>query len=490
MIKISRFEGRILLAVVLPTVAPILASLIFLPQLIEARFAELSHNEVRSQLEKHALFYREFFEAKKSEFAATARAIGRDPALVEATRSGTARELEARLRQIAADHREVRRLSVYAPDSGLIADYVRSGDAEVRPRTYVVPLGLGRPPRLELVFGLQRVFFDDRARAEDVATLYDVSLKTFGQRFAEKTQTYFSILVVVAISAVVLGFLLARSVTRRIRLLEQGTQRAAQGELDFMVPVVGRDEIANLSRRFNHMLRAVREAQRRIIDLEKISSWQDFARRLAHEIKNPLTPIRLSVQELRRRAPTDDPDFKQLVDDVSRVIEDETSRLTRLVDEFSQFARLPDGAPSRTDLAELLEEFLRGYDGFDGRVELAPTPQPLIGHVDGDQLRQVLHNLVLNGLEAGPKGKVRISAHAKQGRIRIDIDDEGPGVKAPDKTKLFEPYFTTKTTGTGLGLAIARKIVLQHRGDLTVTDAPTGGARFTLELPAFEPERT
>ncbi|MEM1022269.1 MAG: ATP-binding protein [Myxococcota bacterium] len=481
---LSRFEARIILAILLPTIGPIVASVIFIPQLIEARFAEQSNLAVRRELEQHVLLYGAFFEAKKDVFAAEARSIGRDPELIGAARSAAAELLRSRLLQVLESHPEIGSASVFAADGKPLTRLEGDVALGARPKTIVVPLGLGRAPRLELVFGLDGGYFDARGRAEEVALLYDASLETFSQRFSEKSRTYYAILAFVALAALLLGYLIARSVTRRVQQLALGTERAAQGELDFVVPVEGADEITGLARRFNRMLRAVRDAQRRIIDLEKISSWQDFARRLAHEIKNPLTPIRLSVQELRRRSQPSDPSQKQLIEDVSDVIEDETERLTRLVNEFSQFARLPDGAPEPTDMSRLVQDFLRAYNGFEDRVELVDDERTQ-ARVDRDQMVQVLHNLVINGLQASPDSeRIRLSLRARGAWVELAVEDRGPGIDQSDVHKIFEPYFTTKTQGTGLGLAIAKKIILQHEGSIHVEAGSKGGARFVVRLPA------
>ncbi|MGF1510870.1 MAG: ATP-binding protein [Myxococcota bacterium] len=488
MFRPSRFELRIILAILIPAVAPIVASLLFIPQLIEARFAEFSNVEVKAQLDRHVVFYSEFFEAKKREYSATARLIASDDLLLRLSREERWDDARTRLTLIMEEHPEIRSARLRAEGRELLAvANVDENDPDVRPKTLIVPLGLGDAPVLELVFTLSGRYFVDRSRAEEVATLYDASLKTFGQRFTEKQRTYYAILAVVAVMALAFGIWLSRAVTRRIATLAAGTERAARGDFDFVIPVVGNDEISELSRRFNRMLRAIREAQRRIIDLEKISGWQDFARRLAHEIKNPLTPIRLSMQELRRRTPEADPAFCKLVQDVSEVIEDETGRLTRLVNEFSQFARLPDIEPIPTELRSFMSEFMRAYNGFDGRVRILLPEQPISARVDRDQLRQVLHNLVLNGLEASATHSpvdVRL-APSREGRVCITVEDSGPGVAEPESIKIFEPYYTTKPQGTGLGLAIAKKIILQHDGNITVHPRPGGGAQFTIDLPAY-----
>lgn len=482
---LSKFELRIIFAIVLSAVAPLVASLLFIPQLIQARFAELSHAEVKAQLDRHAAFYRNFFEAKKNEYAASAKAIAGDPSLNEASARDEVESARERLEFLVTDHADLQLARIRRPDGQLWMEVGSLPTDSLRPKTLLLALGQTPEFQLELVFGLSRQFFDRQKEAEEVALLYDASLQTFGQRFAEKQRTYYAILAVTALVALGLGFFIARAVTRRVAALAAATERVGRGELEFRLPVQGDDEIAELSRRFNRMLEELKDAQRRIIDLEKITGWQDFARRLAHEIKNPLTPIRLAVHELKRRVPSDDPQFARLVVDAAEVVEDETHRLTRLVNEFSQFARLPDVHPEPADVTEFLHEFAKAYTGMEGQVSLRVPVEPVDGRLDRDQMRQVLHNLVLNGIQAAsrPEPRVEIRLEASKTMFWIHVEDDGPGLPDADMEKLFEPYFTTKTQGTGLGLAIAKKIILQHGGSIHGQNRPAGGACFTIQLP-------
>lgn len=487
MSSLSKFELRIIFAITASVIAPLIASLIFIPQLIQARFAELSHSQVKTQLENHAVFYGDFFDAKKKEFSATARALAKDPLLREIIEEGEPDAAGVRLDRILEDHPEIQMARIRGSDGTTWVERGAPPAQDVRPKTLVVPLRLGDDaPQLELTFILSQSYFDRQAKAEEVALLYDASLQTFGRRFAEKQRTYYVILAAVALVALGFGFWLARAVTRRVAALAAATERVGRGELEFQIPVTGGDEIAELSARFNRMLQELQEAQRRIIDLEKISGWQDFARKLAHEIKNPLTPIRLAVHELKRRAPAQDPEFERLVADAAEVVEDETKRLTKLVNEFSQFAKLPDIAPEMIDLSEFLQDFIRAYSG-QGQVYLRLPDGPVEAVVDRDQLRQVLHNLVINAIQASDRPDTRIDIElsaSPRGPRRLAVQDDGPGIPESVADKLFEPYYTTKAQGTGLGLAIAKKIILQHGGSIRSANRPEGGARFTIVLPA------
>ena len=263
------------------------------------------------------------------------------------------------------------------------------------------------------------------------------------------------------------------------------------GDTYFDVPLRGRDEITELTHSFNQMIREVKEARDRIVYLEKVSGWQEFARRLAHEIKNPLTPIQLAIQELRRRVPDGVPELKKFVEDAASMVEEEIAALTRLVDEFSQFARLPEVQPEQVELRGFLEEFLVAYNRFepDAEVVVEQPSEPVSALLDRVLMRRVLANLVTNAIQAAGAGKAKvwIRVKARDGGVEIRVADNGPGVAEENVARIFDPYFTTKSDGTGLGLAIVKKIVLQHGGTIGAYRAVEGGAEMVLLLPVTKP---
>ena len=489
--RFSRFERRILGAIFLCAVTPFVISLVFIPLIIQSRLALAMHDDVRAQLERSAVFFKEFFDAKKAEFSARAETISRDPVLIRAAMARQADDVRARLEQFVADTEVLRELRVYDADGALLARVAGPERRQVdnfMPKTIALPLGVGDAPRLEAVFILARGYLTDRERAEQISLLYDASLVTERGRATNYYLTYFAIVLVVVLLAVAVGYLLARSVTRRIAVLAGATERVAEGEYGFRVPVGGNDEITELTDGFNRMIHEVAQARDRIVYLEKVSGWQELARRLAHEIKNPLTPIRLAIQELRRRAPDDDGRFRRLVDESTDMVEEEIGALTRLVDEFSQFAKLPEVMPVNVEVRAFLEDFLAAYNHFepDARVTLHTPAGPAIAGIDRVLMRRVLHNLVTNAIQAAGPGRAELSircAFAPNNRIEIRVEDNGPGVPDDAVPKVFEPYFTTKSSGTGLGLAIVKKIVLQHRGTIVLDRAQAGGAAFVITLP-------
>jgi two-component system nitrogen regulation sensor histidine kinase NtrY len=225
-----------------------------------------------------------------------------------------------------------------------------------------------------------------------------------------------------------------------------------------------------------------------LIRAQKVAAWREVARRLAHEIKNPLTPIQLSAERLRRKLSAVDPPMQELVQECTSTIIGEVESLKGLVDEFSQFARMPAPRAVPTRLSALLDETLALYDGIVSDVKFTRHDDPAVGdvRVDPEQLKRVLVNLVDNAIEAmDRRGTIAIETalDSAAGFVRIVVADDGPGIPAEEREKLFLPYYSTKGRGSGLGLAIVRRIVAEHGGSVDVADNVPRGTRFTIELP-------
>ncbi len=225
-----------------------------------------------------------------------------------------------------------------------------------------------------------------------------------------------------------------------------------------------------------------------LIRAQKVAAWREVARRLAHEIKNPLTPIQLSAGRLRRHfqaAPAAD---KTLVDECTETIVGEVESLKGLVDEFSQFARMPSPKTVPTDLGQLISETVALYNGIfaDVRIEQRFAPGLPLVRLDAEQIRRVIINLVDNAIEAiNRRGTIVLEAQldAANSIVRVIVADDGPGIPPAEREKLFLPYYSTKGRGSGLGLAIVRRIIAEHGGSIEVGDNLPHGTRFTIELP-------
>ncbi len=225
-----------------------------------------------------------------------------------------------------------------------------------------------------------------------------------------------------------------------------------------------------------------------LIRVQKLAAWRDVAQGIAHEIKNPLTPIQLSAQRLRRKYRERSGDLDDVFDECTSTIITQVEGLKGLLDEFSKFARLPESNPTLTDLHQLLEEVLHLYRGVHRDIEIVCAGDPALTKVnlDGEQMKRALINLLENAIEAMEgTGRVDIvtSFDARHQRVCIDVRDTGVGIPPQHRDKLFLPYFTTKKRGSGLGLAIVQRIVADHNGRISVRDNTPRGSIFTIELP-------
>jgi two-component system nitrogen regulation sensor histidine kinase NtrY len=225
-----------------------------------------------------------------------------------------------------------------------------------------------------------------------------------------------------------------------------------------------------------------------LIRAQKVAAWREVARRLAHEIKNPLTPIQLSAERLRRHFAGAPPQAKALVEECSQTIIGEVESLKGLVDEFSQFARMPSPRTVPTDLGQLITDTIALYNGIftDVRIEQRFAPGVPLVRLDGEQVRRVIINLVDNAIEAMERrGQIVVETQldAANNVVRVIVADDGPGIPAAEREKLFLPYYSTKRRGSGLGLAIVRRIIAEHGGSIDVGENTPRGTRFTIELP-------
>ncbi|MBX3319321.1 MAG: HAMP domain-containing protein [Nitrospira sp.] len=225
-----------------------------------------------------------------------------------------------------------------------------------------------------------------------------------------------------------------------------------------------------------------------LIKAQKVAAWQEVARRVAHEIKNPLTPIQLSAQRLRKKFFEKSPDLERVFDDATNVIINEVGSLKEMLDEFSKFARLPAPQMTRQSLHEVVGEVATLYreaqKDLDLILELDEDLPPL--NFDREQLRRVFVNLFDNAVQAmNQKGRLWVGTKydTKRRRAVVTVADEGPGIAPEDQDRLFVPYFTRKKTGTGLGLAIVRRIITDHEGQIQAGNNQPRGAVFTFDLP-------
>jgi two-component system, NtrC family, nitrogen regulation sensor histidine kinase NtrY len=293
--------------------------------------------------------------------------------------------------------------------------------------------------------------------------------------------------------ALLIAFLLARSMSRPIAELAAEARKVATDQAN-PLRVRGSGEIAELVQAFDKMIEDLAATRRRLAATSRVAAWREVARRVAHEVKNPLAPIRAAVETLRRLRARDDPAFDEYFDEATRTVLDEVHRIANIVTEFTRFARLPAPRPQDTDLADLAKQVVQLQKANAGEAEVVLEVQGpgTRARADRDQIVQVVTNLVQNAVDAvrgRPGGRVLVSvAGTGVGLVEIAVRDNGPGVAPDIAGRLFEPYATTKAHGTGLGLAIAQRIAMEHNGELSyVKEGVTEGALFRLVLPVDGP---
>jgi len=290
------------------------------------------------------------------------------------------------------------------------------------------------------------------------------------------------------VGAVLAAVLLSGRIARPVRDLAEQSRRVAAGDLGATVDAPPGDEVGELARAFNAMTAELRTSRERLLQTERVAAWREMARRLAHELKNPLFPIQLSIETLRRA--WDEPGgrerFAALFRESSDTVLDELHSLRRIIDEFSEFARMPRPELKPVDVGAVVEQVLALYQARAADVLIEKDVAPGLGTVCADRalLARALGNLVANALEAMPTGgTLRMRAAPAEDGVVVEVSDTGPGLDAEQRTRLFTPYYTTKKGGTGLGLAIVQGIVSDHGGRIEARSAPGEGTTFVLYLP-------
>ncbi|MEK7347588.1 MAG: ATP-binding protein [Candidatus Eisenbacteria bacterium] len=286
--------------------------------------------------------------------------------------------------------------------------------------------------------------------------------------------------------AVILGVFWSSQVSKPVERLAAFAGQVAEGAWDEPLHLRSVRELETLVEALDRMRRDLSAYREKLVVSERHAAWSQMARAVAHEVKNPLTPIAISIADLKRCYEQKRPDFPEILDQAARTIADEVETLKRLLQEFSEFARFPAPQLAPCALSELFADLaaLHAREITEGRLAIERPAEPLELSADRGQLRQALLNLILNGLDAaGEAGTVTLSA-ARSGRdALLLVRDSGRGLAPEERARLFVPGFTTKAHGSGLGLTIVERIVSEHGGSIAVETAPGQGTTFQIRLP-------
>jgi len=298
----------------------------------------------------------------------------------------------------------------------------------------------------------------------------------------------------VLIMAGIVGWtwVISRTITRPVRGLIAFTEEVAKGNLEARVDVPGNDEIAVLARSFNRMAGDLASSREQLIRAEKEAAWREMARQIAHEIKNPLTPMRLQTNLLKKAYEDRSPELPRIFEQTTETILTHVEALRRIAADFSTFAGLPQRHPEPVPVAEVLKDCLDLYEGWarEKGVVTSQEGDPGVVVADREELRRLFINLLENAFEAvgAEGGRIRLLSTRQDGFVDICVIDNGAGIPADLQARLFQPYFSTKTTGTGLGLAICHRIVSEMHGTLTLVSEAGKGTTARVHLPlAAEP---
>jgi len=296
------------------------------------------------------------------------------------------------------------------------------------------------------------------------------------------------------IFAVLASLWIAARISRPIEELARAAQQVASGDWETRVNIRSLDEVGALARSFNNMTRQLVEQRERLVQTERVAAWRELARRLAHELKNPLTPLQITVENMVRAKKLPKKQFDEVFRESAATLEAEIENLKTIVGRFSDFSKLPKPEAVPMDAREAVRRVVKLYGPAleEKHIELGTSissePLPILG--DSELLHRALSNLVLNGMDAMPKGgTLTIAASRARDIVRIAVTDTGAGLTPEECERLFTPYYTTKQHGTGLGLAIVQSVVADHNGTIAVESAEGGGARFVIELPLAERTR-
>jgi signal transduction histidine kinase len=286
--------------------------------------------------------------------------------------------------------------------------------------------------------------------------------------------------------AILLGILWSSQISRPVEELADFSRKLAEGQWDEPLKVQSVNELETLVTALDRMRQDLKTYRERLVISERHSAWSQMARKVAHEVKNPLTPIAISISDLKRSYEQQRADFPAILDQAVKTIGEEVDRLKHMLQEFSEFGRLP--APQFQDcrLGDLIADLSALYtkDVQEGRLALSTQDPKATFKADPSQLRQALVNLLQNGLEAvNGNGQVAVIANTDSKGIEISVSDNGPGLTQEQTQRLFSPGFTTKKSGSGLGLVMVERIVSEHHGAIHVDSTPGRGTTIILRLP-------
>jgi signal transduction histidine kinase len=297
--------------------------------------------------------------------------------------------------------------------------------------------------------------------------------------------------IVVAVTGIAIGIVMAwwstARISRPVQRLAESAGRVAKGDWTATVDVAGTGEIGQLAQAFNRMTAELTAQRERLLQAERVAAWRELARRLAHELKNPLFPLQITIENMQRARERYPEQFDEVFREGTSTLLAELGQLKQIIARFSDFARMPTPEMQAVDLNSLARDTVRFFEPQLAQALVTPSlkldPNLRTVQADPEQMTRVLRNLVLNAIDAMPEGGcLTLRTSAIEGGARFEISDTGQGLTPEECDRLFTPYYTTKQHGTGLGLAIVQSVISDHHGRISVESQKGKGATFRIEL--------
>lgn len=327
---------------------------------------------------------------------------------------------------------------------------------------------------------------DEQAKFKDQVENLLIDVKQIhlaGDLFEREISLYSIFIFFFLIGSVLLIFLIMFGlITRPLKRLQDATRELGKGNLEVQVKESQFSPINDLIVSFNTMASELLDNRNKLIEAEKEMMWREMAQVMAHEIKNPLTPIRLQTQRLEHKYLLGSDDFDQVFDSGIQIINEEVDNLQSLVNQFRDFAKMPSANLEQYNLKQQVKEIVRQYD-HEADISLAMNGDLPEFYGDKMQMKQVFVNLIQNAIHSMESDKhMKIALEYEEPEFHISVEDHGSGIAAEDQEKIFQPYFTRKKKGTGLGLAIVKRIVQTHHGTIRVESEMKKGTKFLITL--------
>lgn len=352
--------------------------------------------------------------------------------------------------------------------------------------TVFQPFSIGE---LSVLMGF-RAFFENGEVQSVIGIPAYTRSAIYEQEFLQTTTYLIAFYIIIFMFFTGIAWGVSRKLTQPLAEFESGLKRISAGDLDTTIPVSSDDEIGELARAYNEMVLDLRNVRAELAEAERDAAWSEMARQIAHEIKNPLTPMKLSIQHLQRQMAMGERPMEELrpaIEKLTAMLVNQIESLNRIAGDFSAFAKPLTGKQDKRDLNVLITETLALFEQhqqIEFRFSASPEPSWVFG--SSDEIKRVFINLIKNAIEAMPQGgMVSIGVNQQSGAHQVLITDTGAGMPPELLDSIFAPNFSTKTSGTGLGLAICKKIMDAHDGSIGVSSGENSGTTFELRFPVY-----